>query len=225
MIYGGEKMKNIISAASAALLLLFSFVNSTVYGATTVSYYLDQTNLNPLLPDGTNYLQVTISDNQAGQLDFIVETVAGAFLEGQNFGIQAFGFNILPPTNSLTPDDFLVPDSWSIQIAPPQNTMDGFGGFDILVSDGGNSRQNPSLQFSVLGLSLSDIVPIELSSGTAAQGNVAFAAHVADFATSDTGITSGFFGGSTVVPVPAALWLFGSGLLGLIGIARRKNAA
>lgn len=27
-----------------------------------------------------------------------------------------------------------------------------------------------------------------------------------------------------VVPVPAAVWLFGSGLLGLAGIARRKNA-
>lgn len=29
---------------------------------------------------------------------------------------------------------------------------------------------------------------------------------------------------ATVVPVPAAAWLFGSGLLGLVGIARRKNA-
>lgn len=29
---------------------------------------------------------------------------------------------------------------------------------------------------------------------------------------------------SSVVPVPAAVWLFGSGLLGLIGIARRKAA-
>ena len=29
--------------------------------------------------------------------------------------------------------------------------------------------------------------------------------------------------GQAVVPVPAALWLFGSGLLGLIGIARRKK--
>lgn len=28
-----------------------------------------------------------------------------------------------------------------------------------------------------------------------------------------------------VVPVPAAVWLFGTGLLGLVGIARRKNAA
>ena len=30
---------------------------------------------------------------------------------------------------------------------------------------------------------------------------------------------------SAVVPVPAAIWLFGSGLLGLVGIARRKKTA
>jgi hypothetical protein len=31
--------------------------------------------------------------------------------------------------------------------------------------------------------------------------------------------------GSSVIPIPAAVWLFGSGLLGLIGITRRKKAA
>jgi len=30
--------------------------------------------------------------------------------------------------------------------------------------------------------------------------------------------------GGTVVPVPAAVWLFGSGLIGLVGVARRKAA-
>ena len=30
--------------------------------------------------------------------------------------------------------------------------------------------------------------------------------------------------GAAVIPVPAAVWLFGSGLIGLIGIARRKKA-
>jgi len=30
---------------------------------------------------------------------------------------------------------------------------------------------------------------------------------------------------AAVVPIPAAVWLFGSGLLGLIGVARRKKAA
>jgi hypothetical protein len=32
-----------------------------------------------------------------------------------------------------------------------------------------------------------------------------------------------FTEGATVVPVPAAIWLFGSGLAGLIGVSRRKN--
>jgi len=30
---------------------------------------------------------------------------------------------------------------------------------------------------------------------------------------------------TSVVPVPAAVWLFGSGMLGLIGVARRRKAA
>ena len=38
-------------------------------------------------------------------------------------------------------------------------------------------------------------------------------------------LAAGAFSGSlSIVPVPAAAWLFGSGLLGLIGIARRKKA-
>jgi hypothetical protein len=32
------------------------------------------------------------------------------------------------------------------------------------------------------------------------------------------------FGEASAVPVAAAVWLFGSGLLGLVGIARRKKA-
>ncbi len=35
---------------------------------------------------------------------------------------------------------------------------------------------------------------------------------------------SGLADTGTVVPVPAAVWLFGSGLLGLIGFARRRSA-
>lgn len=27
-----------------------------------------------------------------------------------------------------------------------------------------------------------------------------------------------------VVPIPAAVWLFGSGLIGLVGVARRKKS-
>ena len=38
------------------------------------------------------------------------------------------------------------------------------------------------------------------------------------------GVVSSDFG-ETVIPIPAAVWLFGSGLIGLVGVARRKKAA
>ena len=44
-----------------------------------------------------------------------------------------------------------------------------------------------------------------------------------------TAMTAGPFTGfspyfnTTVVPIPAAAWLFGSGLLGLVGVARRRR--
>jgi len=38
-----------------------------------------------------------------------------------------------------------------------------------------------------------------------------------------TGENSLVFATTTVVPVPAAVWLFGSGLIGLVGFARRKR--
>jgi len=45
------------------------------------------------------------------------------------------------------------------------------------------------------------------------------------FTTSTTVTHTSFSGSIAAVPVPAAVWLFGSGLLGLAGLARRKGAA
>jgi len=39
------------------------------------------------------------------------------------------------------------------------------------------------------------------------------------------GFNAAFIGTATPVPVPAAVWLFGSGLIGLAGVARRRKAA
>lgn len=185
--------------------------------ATTVSYYLDQSNVTAL-PDNSNYLMVTIDDNGgSGIVDFWVDTVPGAFTAGTNFGIQSFGFNF---TGATAPNavDFIVPNGWNVDVPPPNN-QDGFGDFDYIVSNGGNNRQDP-LHFSIAtdeGLSSF----FALSSGNAGQGNVAFAAHVAGFTVSGSSVTSAWFGGSTPVPIPAAAWLFGAGLLGLAGVARR----
>jgi len=44
------------------------------------------------------------------------------------------------------------------------------------------------------------------------------------FSTSDTLSPTRIDGTVNVVPVPAAVWLFGSGLLGLVGVARKKTS-
>jgi hypothetical protein len=49
-----------------------------------------------------------------------------------------------------------------------------------------------------------------------------------EFPNIPTSGTAGFFGPNfkvESVPVPAAVWLFGSGLLGLVGVARKRKAA
>ncbi len=46
----------------------------------------------------------------------------------------------------------------------------------------------------------------------------------ANFDLTDITVTS-VSGGGSVVPVPAAVWLFGSGLVGLVGVARRRKSA
>lgn len=44
------------------------------------------------------------------------------------------------------------------------------------------------------------------------------------FTTNTTSTQTSFSGSITAVPVPPAVWLFGSGLLGLVGIARRRRS-
>jgi hypothetical protein len=47
----------------------------------------------------------------------------------------------------------------------------------------------------------------------------------ATFSSTGTLTITGNSGGTTPVPVPAALWLFGSGVLGLVGVSRRRKSA
>lgn len=204
----------------AALSLLATFSTAPAFGA-SVSYFLDQSND---LPDGTNYLQVTISDGIGGLIDFSVETLAPLnSIAGPNFGIQTFGFN----TTLASPSDSALvnlPSGWSGNVAPPPNTGDGFGQFEFEVSDGGSNRQT-TLTFSVdvAGDTINDYY--ELSSGTAGEGNVQYAAHVGDFTTQDCtsgSCTSAWFGGAAPVPEADTYAMLLAGL-GLVGFAARRK--
>ncbi len=215
--------------------------------AASVSFFLDQSNK---LPDGTNYLSVMLTENETGGVDFLVETLAPLNdIAGSNFGIQKFGFSFVDGTwseinnlpdhkhgkgNRHGDDDFGkhetwdekisgLPDYWRVQ---NNKRMDGFGKFNIRLSGKGKARTD-TLNFTVNGVSLSDFDSL-------------FSAHVAGFewcpiddrrrnywCSGKDCITSAYFAGSmsvSQVPIPAAVWLFGSGLLGLAAVTRRKKS-
>lgn len=213
--------------------------------AASVSFFLDQSNA---LPDGTNYLSVTLTENSSGGVDFLVKTLAPLNdIAGSHFGIQKFGFSFVDGTWGETSglsdhehgrsnrhgDDFgkhetwdgisVLPDHWRVQ---NNKRMDGFGKFDIRLQTKGKKRTD-ELSFTVDGVTLGDFDSL-------------MSAHVAGFEWGRIDerrhnwcgdkdcTTSAYFAGSmqvSQVPVPAAVWLFGSGLLGLIGVAQKRSRA
>ena len=252
-------MKAIIRLALPALLALSMLLNTGYANANglndTHSWYLDQSNVSGL-PDGTNYLTVTINEWSDGSVEFIVDVIDGALsiTNPDNFGIQAFTFNtdlILESANF----EGLPTDKWGFEA---NKNGDGFGMFDVRLNDGGD-RVDP-LIFSIVDVE-NDTWENYFFPGNK---NSWFAVHVANIETfthvvtpdgmdpdssfgecsadsiqeagySCMSLTSAWFAGGTTgpggepippseVPVPAALWLFGSGLIGLAGLARRKKS-
>ena len=71
------------------------------------------------------------------------------------------------------------------------------------------------------GLVGSNISSIQLAVGSA---NPSLDSYVDYLSFTNAGDTQTWDFAVATVPVPAAVWLFGSGLLGLVGVARRKKA-
>ncbi len=97
-------------------------------------------------------------------------------------------------------------------------------GFTGPISGGNWIATNESAQTLTLTNSPNFILGISTDAGASWSGDTSWTALGAN------SYTVNFSDGSIievdvqVVPVPAAVWLFGSGLIGLIGIARRKKA-
>lgn len=212
------------------VLCILLMLTGVTANAVQISYYLDQTNAEPHLTDGVNYLQVTISDSafglDANAIRFDVQILAALTgIAGTHFGIQSFGFNTRDQANAATTGNVAgLPSGWTVSL---NNNLDGFGKFELIESGDGSSRVSPLLTFyvtNVAGDSPDDYAV--LSTGNAGQGNVFFGTHVAGFLDQDPGagdVTSAFFGGSTaIIPVPAAAWLFGSALAVVGGLRRRR---
>jgi hypothetical protein len=192
---------------------------ATHVSAATISYFLDQSND---LPAGIDYAQVTISDSatRIGDIDFSVEVLASAFtVSGSNFGMQSFLFNY-DPSLSVGAINIIDIDPLAWSVSEGTNAGGGFGKFGIQLSGNGSTRTE-LLTFSITGVDGDTINSYAMGSVLKPAATEFFAAHIAGFDTT-YGVTSAKFAGSTVVPLPAAVWLFGSGLIGLAGLARYK---
>ncbi len=253
-------MNKIISNALIGAVACLTLSSSAF--ASSVSYYLDKSNLTSLFPNNTDYLQVTIDDHgvPGDKIYFTVTPLEPlTSIAGSHFGIDKFAF--IAPFSGLTfvksnKDWF---SGWSLKT---EKNVSIFGKFDALVSGGGNNRSN-ELTFSVNAGNHT----LESYMDALTNGSTSFAAHVSGFSigcgngesedehensnsrwsktsyqyhssssTSYEGnegrcgaYTSAFFGGATlvhptsVVPVPAAVWLFASGLIGMAGVSRKTK--
>ena len=207
-----------IKSRLSALILFASFVIGGTANAASMSWFMDQSNA---LPDGVNYLTVTIDDEgAAGDINFTVEVNVAAFTPDDNFGMQSFFFNFdnsLSVTTSSIVD--VDPTTWAI--TEDRNAGGGFGKFEFQLAGTGATRTE-TLTFSITGVAGDTIESYAMAAGFLNNGSDQyFAAHVAGFVQTE-GVTSAKFAGMTLVPVPAAAWLMFSAL-GVLALRRRRR--
>ena len=115
--------------------------------------------------------------------------------------------------------------------------MRGFGRFNYLLRGTGSSRKDP-LVVTIAGIAGDTLASyFKLATASAGEGNAAFAAHPADFVSSECLNSAGaataryesaFIGdgaehATAPVPLPAAAWLPRSGLLMLGAMGRQRR--
>jgi len=225
------------SSFIAAVILL----PSQVFAA-SASFVLDISNTPSV--SGITVAEVTVYDNEPSD-DFIYINIAmntsdlTANPENnnfKNFGIDKFYFNsepdsldknkitVVTATNSLNGDDNT--SYWNNKAKfQTANNVSMFGIFDNELKASGKERiTDLTLQIDASGDDIFDYILI--SDSTNVDAEYYFAAHIAGF--DFGGVNSAFFSTSPkVVPVPAAVWFFGTALLGLLGYRRKmaKTAA
>lgn len=202
------------------------FAGHASMAATT--YYLNNSNLNPVIQ---TYATVTV-DQVGTDVKFIV-SVAPALI-AQGWALDEFGFNWsgagAAPALSYSGLADVDPDAevvaWSDN---GSGNMDGFGSFDFRVGGNGQAGRAQPVEFLVLNRTLADLIGTTGDPDCTGSDGCFFGVHIVGLAGTPAASALTFFasgGGDdpfTEVPIPAAAWLLGSGLLGLFGVARRRR--
>jgi len=196
------------TVAGVAALGTFAIANPSAGHAVTFDLTIDHCTGG--CNNGTNPFG-TVSVVQNGtSLDFTV-TLNGTYVFQKSTGLDAFSFGFTNTPGAITG----LTSGFSVDASSPVH-QDGFGDFQVGIekaATGGNS-----LSFSVANELLANLA---LSSG--GSPSVLFAADI--FGNGNTGVVGGP-GTPSAVPLPGAIWLFGTALagMGLLGRRRSKKA-
>ena len=183
---------------------------------------------------------ITWTSNQPANL-VATGTLGGSVIDGD------YGFFSLPHGNDLDggsscdgaedpiPTECWLNDGWTIT-APDGDTLYGVGGW-IDSNTGGAAKVTFLLDGVDIKGNDTDNIDNRNRDGIGINGwtfigvidaNGFVSAEILELSGKDAQqefiFGDKFSIGVTAVPVPAAVWLFGSGLLGLVGMARRKKA-
>ncbi len=155
--------------------------------------------------NGNNGIPVSIVLNAAGM--FAAGGANSTYTVGQVINQSSSG-DVLPASN------YMAKGTKTIGVVPIATTT-----WNTTTCTGAGLNSNPS---GCLPLVADTVVPVNYSPSQVGIGGnpmIAgpFPGYNANFDITSMTVTS-------VVPVPAAVWLLGSGLLGLVGVARRKRS-
>jgi len=221
------KVKGMHALSAVALLLCATAANAApVYTGTYADMYLKQTTFPPSLSEEMVFLDAATSSTIIGHAGSQTDSRLVQFSSSTDTLTAANGFATITAgdgfINELT---ITAPGYWfedlifSVNLSPNSNddlsitATDKSGGTDTYSGWAGEADwvngNNRILSLSHSG-TLMQSVTITSQIGMESVGGV-------------DQLKQTEISGLTAVPVPAAAWLFGSGLLGLVGIARRKK--
>jgi len=205
--------------------------------------------------DATAELTFTLTDVTGNQIasDWSVSALgdytACCFANDSGAATAAFDFNVIDPAVSLSIGDAVTQTSNSSGSASNGFADSAaFTELDITITNDSSQALTFSFSYDAILSGLTTVTaPGDVASAEAAvfmeDNNTIYADAASTFGNGEIMLFGEFDlaldptemmvisigvdseGFAEAVPVPAAVWLFGSGLLGLVGIARRRKAA